>query len=95
MATNKQIKKVIENVILEARKKKAKKKQGYVAKPSDYSYSESLDMSTPQGDKNLYKVQGASNWGPYTSAGEKIKEEDDESVKESIWNHPILATLFD
>ena len=38
-------------------------------------YTEEHDFSAPLGAFNLYRQQGASNWGPYTSAGVRIDKQ--------------------
>ena len=63
-------------VLIEARKskKKDKEEQPKVVKPDAYQYAEQLDFSNPLGGYNLYKSQGASNWGPMTGPGPQIDD---------------------
>jgi hypothetical protein len=61
--------------LAEAKKKKemtdkAKKE----VHPAGYSYSEAFDFSAPLGAYNLYRSQGAVNWGPMTGPGTKIDD---------------------
>lgn len=51
-----------------------KKKKEYTSVPraDDYSYSPAFDFSAPLGAYNLYRSQGASNWGPMTGPGTQI-----------------------
>lgn len=65
----------IAEILQEAKKKKEKaekiKEKG--ASVEAYGlYDEAFDFSAPLGGYNLYKQQGAANWGPYTSAGPQI-----------------------
>lgn len=48
-------------------KKKAPEKKDVATTGTGYKKDDLLDMSKPLGDKNLYKRQGASNFGPYTA----------------------------
>ena len=71
--------------ILEEAKKSEKstrssKKSGKPPQVEAYGfYDKEHDFSTPQGEHNLYRQQGAVNWGPYTSAGPRV----DYSLKET------------
>jgi hypothetical protein len=72
-----QIKKIVSEVLAEAKKKKKKGealKAAYEAKPGAYGYAEAFDFSAPLGAYNLYKNQGAVNWGPMTGPGTKIDD---------------------
>jgi len=71
-----EIKKLVSEVLLsEAKKKKEKaEKLKYAAKPGAYSYDESFDFSAALGAYNLYRSQGATNWGPMTGPGTKIDD---------------------
>jgi hypothetical protein len=65
----------IAEILSEAKKKKekktdAKKKRGAVGAYG--FYDEALDFSAPLGAYNLYRQQGAVNWGPMTSDGPHI-----------------------
>lgn len=65
----------IAEILEEAKKKKEKvetlKKRG--ASVEAYGlYDEAFDFSSPLGAYNLYKTQGAANFGPYTSAGSVV-----------------------
>ena len=73
--TNENIMNVISNVLAEAKKKKEKSdKAKKEVHPAAYSYAESFDFSAPLGAYNLYKSQGAVNWGPMTGPGTKIDD---------------------
>jgi hypothetical protein len=65
----------IAQILSEAKKKKEKaeelKKKGRSIEAYGL-YDESFDFSAPLGAYNLYRQQGAVNWGPYTSAGPQI-----------------------
>lgn len=54
-------------MISEAKKKKGKKKEKEQASGPKYSTAPDFDFSLPLGDSNLYKSQGAANFGPYTA----------------------------
>jgi len=74
-ATDKDIKRVISNVLAEAKKKKEKAEVlKHDPKPAAYGYSEAFDFSAPLGAYNLYRSQGAVNWGPMTGPGSKIDD---------------------
>jgi hypothetical protein len=67
-----ELKHQIAEILDEAKKKKDKvdKIKRMSAQVEAYGfYSEEHDFSTPLGANNLYRQQGAVNWGPYTSAG--------------------------
>jgi len=73
--TMNELKLEIAEILDEAKKKKEKvediKKKG--AHIQAYGlYDEAFDFSVPQGEFNLYRQQGAVNWGPYTSAGAHV-----------------------
>lgn len=62
-------------MINEAKKKKEKaEKNKVVPQPAEYRYAEAFDFSAPLGAYNLYRQQGAVNWGPMTSGGTKVDE---------------------
>lgn len=74
-ATIKEIKKVVSDVLAEAKKKKEKAiALKHDPKPPAYGYAEAFDFSAPLGAYNLYRNQGPVNWGPMTSAGTKIDD---------------------
>lgn len=50
----------------EAKKKKGKKKEAEQESPK-YQAAPEFDFSIPLGPENLYKNQGAANFGPYTA----------------------------
>lgn len=67
--TVEQLKAVIKDALVEA--KKSKKKKGDAdLDPTQvvkgYETDDTCDFSKPLGDDNLYKNQGKVNWGPYT-----------------------------
>lgn len=65
----------VSSIVSEARKKKDKsEKQLHKPSPKEYGYAESFDFSSPLGGYNLYKSQGASNWGPMTGPGQSIDD---------------------
>jgi len=70
-----EIKKIVAEVLAEAKKKKEKGdklKDEHEAKPGAYGYAEAFDFSAPLGAYNLYKSQGAVNWGPMTGPGTHV-----------------------
>jgi len=70
--TIRELAEVVSDVIAEA-KKKAKKPDE--EKQNGFKYSPQNDFSAPLGKDNLYKKQGAANFGPYTnSSGETIND---------------------
>lgn len=62
--TIEELRRIIEQELNEAKKKEKKED---VPVTDKMEKSDVLDYSTPLGDKNLYKKQGVSNLGPYTS----------------------------
>lgn len=75
MATVNEIQLYIGKVLAEVKKKKEKAdKLKRATEPKGYSYAESLDFSAPLGAYNLYRSQGAVNWGPMTGPGTKIDD---------------------
>jgi len=70
-----EIKAIISKVLAEAKKKKEKSdKAKKEVHPAGYSYAEALDFSAALGAYNLYRSQGAVNWGPMTGAGTHIDD---------------------
>lgn len=75
-----ELKDVLAGAVAEARRRvdEAKKKKEkaaaakHEARPAAFSYDEALDFSAPLGAHNLYRSQGAVNWGPMTGPGTKI-----------------------
>jgi len=66
----KELRALIAAEINEAKKKKTKKeKDAERLQPKGYQKDPMMDFSEPQGANNLYKRQGVSNFGPYTSEG--------------------------
>src|SRR3990167_9227603 len=69
------LREVVVEIISEAKKKKTKaKKPEKEVKPTGYSFDEAFDFSAPLGGYNLYRSQGAVNWGPMTSQGTKVDD---------------------
>lgn len=65
----------IKDVLSEVKKKKERAgKSAAILRKDGYGYSESFDFSAPLGAYNLYKSQGAVNWGPQTGPGTKIDD---------------------
>lgn len=64
---------IVADVVSEARRKKPKKPKktddAPDTQPHGYMSDPKLDFSRPLDDENLYRRQGASNLGPYTSEG--------------------------
>jgi len=60
---------VLDTILNEVKKKKD---QATVPRSDGHSYSPALDFSAPLGAYNLYRSQGASNWGPMTGPGTQI-----------------------
>ena len=73
--TMNELKLEIAEILDEAKKKKDRiedvKKKGHQIEAYGL-YDEAFDFSTPLGALNLYRQQGAVNWGPYTSAGTQV-----------------------
>lgn len=70
-----ELKLVIAEMLDEAKKKtqKAEKLKKKGASIEAYGiYDEAFDFSAPLGALNLYRQQGAVNWGPQTSAGTHV-----------------------
>src|SRR5262245_26192668 len=68
-----ELRQIIQEILSEAKKKKEKgEKAKYSPKPEAYGYSEALDFSAPLGVYNLYRSQGAVNWGPMTGPGTAV-----------------------
>lgn len=65
----KELRRLVSEVIEEDKKKTKKEKDAEKMQPKGYQKDEKLDFSQPLGANNLYKRQGASNIGPYTSEG--------------------------
>lgn len=64
-----------DKLLSEAKKKKEKAEElKNKATPEAYSYSEAFDFSAPLGAYNLYRTQGAVNWGPMTGPGSKVDD---------------------
>jgi hypothetical protein len=77
MNTIDELKHQIAEILDEAKKKKEKsdKIKRMSAQIEAYGfYSEEHDFSEPLGARNLYRQQGAVNWGPMTSDGTHIDE---------------------
>lgn len=75
MATMNEIRRYIGEILAEAKKKKEKALElKHSPEPKAYGYSESFDFSAPLGAYNLYRSQGAVNWGPMTGPGTKIDD---------------------
>lgn len=65
----------IAQLVVEAKKKKEKEVKNRVRGEQIEAYGlydEALDFSNPLGAYNLYRQQGAVNWGPQTSPGPQI-----------------------
>lgn len=73
-----ELKITIAEMLEEAKKKKEKtdrlKAASGTAKTAYGHYDEALDFSSPLGPHNLYRSQGAVNWGPYTGPGPHIDQ---------------------
>lgn len=70
-----ELRKIIKDVITEAKKKKTKdKKLEAAAGTQVYSSAAAHDFSAPLGAYNLYKGQGAANWGPMTGPGQQVDD---------------------
>lgn len=73
-----ELKHQIAAILDEAKKKKEKadKVKRMSAQIEAYGfYTEEHDFSAPLGAANLYRSQGAVNWGPYTSAGTTVEHQ--------------------
>jgi hypothetical protein len=65
----------IAEILSEAKKKKEKEKQAMKKEGAVGAYGhyeEAFDFSAPLGAYNLYRQQGAVNWGPMTSDGVRV-----------------------
>jgi hypothetical protein len=91
-----ELRKIVGEVVSEAKKKKEKSDElKYTAHPKEYGYAESLDFSAPLGGYNLYRSQGAANWGPYTGAGPKIDDNVRiDPVSTSLTEEKMLRSLL-
>jgi hypothetical protein len=73
-----ELKLVVAEMLEEAKKKKEKeikaKENSGGAKNAYGTYAEALDFSWPLGAHNLYRSQGAVNWGPETNAGTHVDQ---------------------
>lgn len=67
-----ELKKLVEEVIAEAKKKKEDLEEDH--RPDGFVYDKNFDMSQPLGAYNLYRSQGPVNFGPFTGAGPKIDD---------------------
>jgi hypothetical protein len=67
-----QLKKLVEAVIAEAKKKKDDLEEE--VRPDAHMYDKVHDYSAPLGAYNLYRSQGPVNWGPHTGPGPKIDD---------------------
>jgi hypothetical protein len=89
----KELERVVAALLNEAKGKKKKKKDAekdpeYIAMPKEYGYADSFDFSKPLDIGNLYKNQGASNWGPYTADGSK-GEGSDKALRAAVREHVV------
>lgn len=90
------VREIVGQVVAEAKRKpkskKAKKVEAKPVHPSGYQSDPAHDLSVPLGDLNVYKMQGASNIGPYTgtmSSDERYVPSVDHKVaisENSIWD---------
>jgi hypothetical protein len=70
-----QVREIVKEVLAEAKKKKKKEEElEEKVEPCGYSYSATFDFSAPLAAYNLYKSQGAVNWGPMTGPGPKLDD---------------------
>ena len=74
--TLEQVETFVRDILAETKKKKSKKDVEREVLPSAFKYDDALDFSAALGDLNLYKRQGASNFGPYTSSDSKELNDD-------------------
>lgn len=78
--TANELRDIIGDMVAEAKgKKKSKERKaaggpGKGVEPSGFSYADALDFSAPLGPNNLYRRQGGSAWGPLTSAGTALTD---------------------
>lgn len=76
--TLEQLGQMVDGIIAEAKKKKEKaaalKAHAGTAGSAYGAYAEAFDFSAPLGGYNLYRNQGAVNWGPMTSGGTRIND---------------------
>lgn len=70
-----ELRQMVDSIVAEAKKKKEKAdKAERVPEPPEYRYAEAFDFSAPLGAYNLYRSQGAVNWGPHTGPGPTIDD---------------------
>lgn len=82
-----ELNRIVSMVISEAKKKKKKgerEEEKYVANPKEYGYASVFDYSSPLGDENRYKSQGAANFGSYTNGGKEDDKKLRAAIKEAI-----------
>lgn len=72
--TVEQLKVMVEHAINEAKKKKQKDLEEMETRPDGHMLDKNMDFAPPLGGYNLYRSQGAVNWGPQTGAGPKIDD---------------------
>lgn len=65
------LRKVVNSILEEAKKKKKPKEgeQDLDSVPGSYKKHPNFDFSTPLGSMNRYRQQGQANFGPYTGTG--------------------------
>jgi hypothetical protein len=85
--TLEELKVIVAEVINEVKKKKKKEKMDEESCLS-YVIDPKLDFSAPLGAYNLYKSQGAVNWGPMTGQGSKV--DDRVGSKKSVTEEHVL-----
>jgi hypothetical protein len=93
----KQLKKFVDSVVSEAKKKgKKDKEEPKKVVPEDYRYSEAFDFSQPLGPAhNLYYQQGRSTLGGFTSGphqdgfGDVLKKESKNIDPNSAWQSVV------
>ena len=78
--TLKELRNLVADVIVEAkRKKRASKKKDELeesdCQPREFSRSAVHDFSRPLGPESRYRQQGAANWGPYTADVSEINDD--------------------
>lgn len=87
---------IIKDMIIEAKKKKVKKdKLDKKVNPPAYTHADALDFSSPLGGYNLYASQGAVNWGPMTGPGSKIDDNVATSYNTNELKEFIQRATFD
>jgi hypothetical protein len=72
--TVEQLRGMVTEAITEAKKKRKKDLEEMESRPDGHMVDSKFDFAPPLGGYNLYRSQGAVNWGPQTGAGSKVDD---------------------